>query len=241
MTRAKIRYAGTSLLLILGLLGVALLPGAALADEPGDPAGTGTTDYFCGSLLFEHPIAAAIAERNEVKYGWVMEWFCDQDVGLGQIALALYTVRIQEAAAEAAGEGDGAKAMSAFDLTGAADKLLGMRVEEGMGWGQIWQELGYIGRPRAEGVHPGLALGRPDHAGPPEDAGRPDGAGPPEDAGPPEWAGPPENPGPPEWAGPPANAGTGGGPAVGAGPPANPGPPENAGPPAGAGKPGGKP
>jgi hypothetical protein len=229
MTRAKIRYAGISLLLILGLLGVALLPGAALADEPGDPTGTGTTDYFCGSSLFEHPIAAAIAERHEVEYEWVMEWFCGEDVGLGQIALALYTVRILEAAAEAEGEGDGEAAVSASDLAELAGELLAMRVEDGMGWGQIWQELEFIGRPRAEGIHPGLALGRPDHAGPPEDAG------------PPEWAGPPENPGPPEWAGPPANAGTGGGPAVGAGPPANPGPPENAGPPAGAGKPGGKP
>jgi hypothetical protein len=51
--------------------------------------------------------------------------------------------------------------------------------------------------------------GKPDHAGPPEDAGRPDDAGPPEGVGKPDWAGQgkPDDAGPPEDAGRPDDAG----------------------------------
>jgi hypothetical protein len=68
------------------------------------------------------------------------------------------------------------------------EALLELR-REGSGWGQIWQELNLIGRP--------------DHAGPPNDEdgdGRPDHAGPKtenENKGKPDHAGPPDGKGPP--------------------------------------------
>jgi hypothetical protein len=72
----------------------------------------------------------------------------------------------------------------------------------GEGWGQIWQDLKLIGRP--------------EHAGPPNDEngdGRPDFAGPPGEAdrGRPDFAGPPGQAGGgrPDFAGPPGQAGGG--------------------------------
>jgi hypothetical protein len=80
----------------------------------------------------------------------------------------------------------------------------------GEGWGQIWQGLGLIGRPDHAGPpNDENGDGRPDFAGPPNDEdgdGKPDHAGPPNDedgdgkpdhAGPPDWAGPPDGAGPP--------------------------------------------
>lgn len=59
----------------------------------------------------------------------------------------------------------------------------------GSGWGQIWQELKLIGRPEHAGPPNDLdGDGRPDHAGPKKDKenkGKPDHAGPPEGKGPP--------------------------------------------------------
>ena len=74
----------------------------------------------------------------------------------------------------------------------------------GQGWGQIWQELQLIGRPEHAGPpNDEDGNGRPDFAGPPNDEdgdGRPDFAGPPNDEdgdGRPDFAGPPDGVGPP--------------------------------------------
>jgi hypothetical protein len=59
----------------------------------------------------------------------------------------------------------------------------------GSGWGQIWQELKLIGKPEHAGPPNDLdGDGRPDHAGPKtdkENKGKPDHAGPPDGVGPP--------------------------------------------------------
>jgi hypothetical protein len=75
----------------------------------------------------------------------------------------------------------------------------------GQGWGQIWQELKLVGRPEHAGPpNDEDGNGRPDFAGPPNDEdgnGRPDFAGPPDHAGPPNEE---NGKGRPEGAGPPA-------------------------------------
>ena len=75
----------------------------------------------------------------------------------------------------------------------------------GQGWGQIWQELKLIGRPEHAGPpNDEDGNGRPDFAGPPNDE---DGNGRPDFAGPPDHAGSPDKEnggGRPEGAGPPA-------------------------------------
>ena len=91
-----------------------------------------------------HPLAARLAERYGVTEGWVMEYFCD-GYGMGQIMLALKT-----------GEIEGIEADPDFLLTERAN---------GVGWGNIWKDLGLIGSEREGHSPPGL-LKKPDHAGP---------------------------------------------------------------------------
>jgi hypothetical protein len=74
----------------------------------------------------------------------------------------------------------------------------------GAGWGEIWQDLKLIGRPEHAGPpNDEDGDGKPDFAGPPNDEdgdGKPDFAGPPNDEdgdGKPDFAGPPDGKGPP--------------------------------------------
>jgi len=136
-------------------------------DDDEIEEGDEVENYFClEGTEDQHPVAAGIAELYEVEYEDVMAMFCevreveegeedDAGFGFGQIMLAYSTV--EKGADLEDLEGD-------FSLEG----LLGMR-SEGMGWGQIWQEMGLIGKP--------------------DDAGKPDGVGKPDHAGPPPWAG----------------------------------------------------
>ncbi len=76
-------------------------------------------------------------------------------------------------------------------------ELLELR-RAGTGWGEIWQGLNLIGRPEHAGPpNDADSNGKPDHAAPPNDesgGGKPDHAGPPNDQngdGKPDFAGPP--------------------------------------------------
>lgn len=91
-----------------------------------------------------HPLAARLAERYGVTVEWVMGYFCD-GYGMGQIMLALKTSEL---------EGIGAD----------PEALLAERAN-GVGWGNIWKDLGLIGSEREGHSPPGL-LKKPDHAGP---------------------------------------------------------------------------
>jgi hypothetical protein len=132
---------------------------AAFAQEDGNEEGEGS--YFCENRDDdEHPVAAGIAETYEIEYQTVIAWFCGDNIdkdgenfGFGEIMLALQTSELED-----------------DEIT--AEEILDRRAG-GEGWGEIWQDLGLIGKP--------------DHAGPPEWVGD----------GPPEWAGPPEGVGPP--------------------------------------------
>jgi hypothetical protein len=150
--------------------------------EEGEEEVEKTESAYCDpeKEMGSHPVAAALAEMYEVPEDEIMAYFCD-GFGFGQIMLALQT-----------------------DVEHYGEYLA--QREAGQGWGQIWQELGLIGKPGAATSPPGH-LKRPDHAGGPPDhaGGPPDHAGGPPDhaGGPPDHAG-----GPPDHAGgPPDHAG----------------------------------
>jgi hypothetical protein len=141
-------------------------------------------NHFCANSDETHPAGERVADAYGVSYEEVMGWFCENDLGFGQIMIALHS-------AELGG--------------GSAQELLDRRLG-GEGWGQILQDVGLIGRPDEAG--PPEGAGPPDGAGPPEgrgrskELGRSENGGRPEWAGgPPEWAGRPDDAGPPEWAG----------------------------------------
>lgn len=148
-------------------------------EEDDDPA----TGYFCMQSERPHPFGARLAERYDVEYETLQEWFCD-GFGWGQVMLALQTGQI----------------------TGEDPEALLEARRGGQGWGQIWQELKLIGRPEHAGPpNDEDGNGRPDFAGPPDDEdgnGRPDFAGPPDHAGPPDDKG---GRGRPDFAGPPSD------------------------------------
>ena len=167
----KLKLLTLSLTLIL----ILALASAALADDETDSQ----SNAFCADLEGrQHPVGSRIAQGYGVDYETVMGWFCKGHYGFGQIMLALQT-------SELAPDGE------------SAELLLQMKSDLG-GWGLVWQELGFTGRPKAD---------RPA-GGPPAWAGSDRDEGEDLDAGPPPWAGPkikdwkPGKGGPPPWAGP---------------------------------------
>jgi hypothetical protein len=123
-----------------------------------------TSSDFCADRDLEHPVGARLAETFGAEYGFVMEWFCDREMGFGQVMLALTTAQVSD---------------------GDAAGLLARRAE-GEGWGQIWQDLALIGRdrPKTNGQN---GNGEPlEDGGPPDNRGRPESTGRPEDPGSPE-------------------------------------------------------
>ena len=126
---------------------------AVFAEEPDEEE-----NYFCTEDADgEHPVAAGIAELYEIEYDDVMALFCepvegredpdDSGWGLGQIMLALET----------------------GDLEGTLAKRA-----EGMGWGEIWQEMGLIGNKKEGAGPPWWADNDYDGEGPPPWAGKKD-------------------------------------------------------------------
>ena len=76
-----------------------------------------------------HPVLTSLAEEYMVDYQTLLGYFC-QGFGVGEIKLALQTA-------------------SKESVLLTYEELLGMRLKDGeeeMGWGEIWQELGLIGK-----------------------------------------------------------------------------------------------
>ena len=73
-----------------------------------------------------HPVAQRLAETYDVAYEEIMTWFCEGRYGLGEIMHALQTGSDEEG--------------------NTPGELLQMKTDMG-GWGQVWQELGLIGKP----------------------------------------------------------------------------------------------
>jgi hypothetical protein len=91
-------------------------------DDPDDD------DMLCEGTR-EHPVLAGLAERYQMEYEVLLGYFCELEMGIGEIAHALRTVQFM----------DGSLTM---------EELLEQRIDQEMGWGQIWQELGLIGTGR---------------------------------------------------------------------------------------------
>ena len=73
-----------------------------------------------------HPVAQRLADTYGVAYEDIMTWFCEGRYGLGEIMHALQTSDPEEGT--------------------TPEQILLLKTELG-GWGQVWQELGLIGRP----------------------------------------------------------------------------------------------
>ena len=94
-------------------------------EEEEEEEEEGEGPYFCRpDAAFNHPVGERLADIYGVEYEQVMAWKCEGHHGFGQIVHAL---RI-------AASGD------------EAVQFLDRRVA-GEGWGQIWQDLGLVGRP----------------------------------------------------------------------------------------------
>ncbi|MCK6585804.1 MAG: hypothetical protein L6Q49_22090 [Anaerolineales bacterium] len=175
-------------------------------EDPGEPGDGPATGFFCMQSEVQHPFGALLAERYSMDYATLQAWFCG-GYGWGQIMLALQTGMI----------------------TGGDPAALLEQRNSGLGWGEIWLDLGLIGpSANGNGNGPGKENGNagppndengdgiPDFAGPPNDEnddGIPDFAGPPNDEngdGIPDFAGPPndeDGDGKPDFAGPPPGRG----------------------------------
>lgn len=93
--------------------------------------GDDTLGLICSDDII-HPLLMNLEDSFNVEYKDLLIYFCEHKFGVGEIMLALITA-----------EREG------IDLT--YDDILQMRFEDDMkevGWGQIWQDLGLIGRER---------------------------------------------------------------------------------------------
>lgn len=159
------------------------LVGLAFLDEDATEDNQDSVNLFCASGQ-AHPVAQSLAEGYDVDVEQIMAWFCGSadtnGFGFGQINLALQK-EIQ------------------LDQAGPSAGQLLERRASGQGWGQIWRDLGIIGKQKDGGM--------PDSAGPKEREGTSGENGPPDHAsdknrgGPPDHAGPKDNNGPPDHAG----------------------------------------
>lgn len=80
----------------------------------------------------EHSVLAGLATRYNVAYEDLVALYCESELGVGQIALALATVQQSEG-------------------TTTIEDLVGQLQDEEVGWGEIWQEMGLIGKTGAGG------------------------------------------------------------------------------------------
>jgi hypothetical protein len=119
-------------------------------DDDDDDGGKETSAYCAGDKDKDHPFAEGVAETYGVSKDDVMFYFC-QGYGFGQIMLAIQT-----------GQMDG--------VTSSVGDMLAAR-KSGMGWGQIWKDMGIVGNKDHGKSPPGL-LKKPDKTtGPPEGKG----------------------------------------------------------------------
>ncbi len=147
MTNIQWKPGIIALMAVISLLVVGASSGRALAaanhqDDGGE--GESGTNPHCTSGGAQHPMAVRLAETYGTSYEQVMQWFCEGQYGLGQIAMALQTSQ----------------------LTGQPPESLLAARGEGRGWGQIWKEQGLIGRSEDGGPPPWAGQGRPPWAGP---------------------------------------------------------------------------
>ena len=94
-------------------------------DDDSDELTEEESEYCVG--VEPHPVAQRLAATYDATYEDIMLWFCVEGYGFGEIMHALQTSNPEE---------DDGKPV----------ELLHLKTKLG-GWGQVWQELGLIGRP----------------------------------------------------------------------------------------------
>ena len=118
--------------------------------DDDDDGGKVTSAYCGGDKDKAHPFAAGVAETYGVSEDDVMGYFC-QGYGFGQIMLAIQTQKME-------------------GVSSSVAAMLAAR-ESGLGWGQIWKDIGIVGNKDHGKSPPGL-LKKPDKTtGPPEGKG----------------------------------------------------------------------
>ena len=95
-------------------------------DDDDDEELTEEEAGYCAGVG-THPTAQRLADTYGVDYEQIMTWFCEGRYGFGEIMHALQTSDPEE-------EGK------------TPEQILLLKTELG-GWGQVWQELGLIGKP----------------------------------------------------------------------------------------------
>jgi len=94
-------------------------------DEPDPELPSETINPVCDGIR-EHPVLSGISIRYGVSYEELLGYYCDLGMGVGDIALALATAQYA----------DGQTSL---------EVLLSQRVDDSVGWGDIWLELGMVG------------------------------------------------------------------------------------------------
>ncbi len=102
-------------------------------DPTEEPNDTPLDDNPVCLFTREHSVLAGLAERYNVAYEDLVVLFCESDLGVGEIALALATAQQSESAV-------------------TIEDLLTQRLDDGLGWGEIWQEMGLIGQSKGIGL-----------------------------------------------------------------------------------------
>ncbi len=115
------------LVLIASLLLTVLLVSAVYAqDETLTPTeDTEVSDPVCDVTRI-HPVLEGFSVQYNIPYESLLVYYCQLDVSVGEIALALQTNQ-------------------RTDGETSVEDLFSQRVDDGLGWGEIWQSLNLIG------------------------------------------------------------------------------------------------
>jgi hypothetical protein len=115
------------LVLIASLLLTVLVVGAVYAQEetPTPTEDTEESDPVCDGTRV-HPVLEGFSVQYNIPYESLLVYYCQLDVSVGEIALALQTNQ-------------------RTDGETSVEDLFSQRVDDGLGWGEIWQSLNLIG------------------------------------------------------------------------------------------------
>jgi hypothetical protein len=134
MMKKRIMFIVTSVLLLsLVWVGSVYAQEEVPPDPTGEPVETPLDDNPVCLFTREHPVLAGLATRYNVAYEDLVALYCESDLGIGEIALALATAQQSEG-------------------TVTVEDLLTQRLDDELGWGEIWQELGLIGQSKGIGL-----------------------------------------------------------------------------------------
>jgi hypothetical protein len=107
------------------------VPTAVPTEEPTEaPTPIGDSPVCDGTRI--HPVLDQLAARYNIAYEEIVGYYCNSGLGVGEIALALATIQ----------QSDGSVDLPA---------LFSQRLDENLGWGEIWQGLGLIGNGNTNG------------------------------------------------------------------------------------------